>query len=289
MRFYNIAKLKISIDGADSVTVLPDRMRAYECAPFDKADIAISFTETSEEPKPPEHELICRGRLQSYFKYSGGYGFYMGTDEFIANLVLADNDWSRIDVRILDMNDVYPDSTGQRLFYTLGYAMETAVLAKGRMTFHSSSIAVNGSGICFSAASGTGKSTHTALWLEKYPDAVMVNDDKPVIMREDGRILLCGTPWAGTTGINTNVIVPLKAVVCIKRGEENKIYPIDQITAIHRIIKESPKPYIPELMGEFMTRVGELVEGTDTYMLECTPDMRAQETAEREIFKACGL
>ena len=41
----------------------------------------------------------------------------------------------------------------------------------------------------FSADSGTGKSTHTQLWLEHFGDrAYILNDDKPAIRLIDGKV-----------------------------------------------------------------------------------------------------
>ena len=54
--------------------------------------------------------------------------------------------------------------------------------------FHSSCLELDGEGYAFSAVSGTGKSTHTALWQKHFGDRVtMINDDKPIIRRCGGR------------------------------------------------------------------------------------------------------
>jgi len=52
----------------------------------------------------------------------------------------------------------------------------------GIILFHGSTLSVDGEAFLFTAKSGTGKSTHTRLWREKFGDRVrMVNDDKPLI------------------------------------------------------------------------------------------------------------
>ena len=74
--------------------------------------------------------------------------------------------------------------------------------------FHGSCVAVDGAAYCFTAKSGTGKSTHTRLWREMPGErAVMINDDKPLIRIRDGQATVFGTPWDGkhhlsTSGIN---------------------------------------------------------------------------------------
>ena len=59
---------------------------------------------------------------------------------------------------------------------------------------HSSCVVVDGVAYAFSADSGTGKSTHTQLWLKHFGDrAYILNDDKPAIREIDGKIYACGT------------------------------------------------------------------------------------------------
>ena len=63
-----------------------------------------------------------------------------------------------------------------------------------RVLMHGSSICVNGKGYIFTAVSGTGKSTHTALLRDLHGEnAVMINDDKPFLTVEDDQILVCGS------------------------------------------------------------------------------------------------
>src|SRR5690606_39491454 len=50
-------------------------------------------------------------------------------------------------------------------------------------------------GIAFLGKSGTGKSTHSKLWLQHIPDTELLNDDNPVVrLEEDGKAMIYGTP-----------------------------------------------------------------------------------------------
>ena len=120
-----------------------------------------------------------------------------------------------------DMKQVYEVSDERYIFNLLGSAFHYIMRMHGAVVFHSSAVSFENEGVVFS---GTGKTTHTTLWQREYPGVVVVNDDMPVIrVKSDGEVLLCGTPWAGTTGINSNIVVPLKAVVFLSRGEKNII------------------------------------------------------------------
>ncbi len=267
MLYYEIAGLKFRVVGADGEDGFKEPMQAYETAEFTQPDIDVHFT-AGEVTLPPGAEP-GRGDFIKYDRREGGCLFYSGTEDLgVTNLAQVSGDWSRIDITIKPIGEDEP--TGIRLFHMLGRAVELCMAAKGRMVFHSSSIAYKGHGICFSEISGMGKSTHTGLWLKEFgSDVILVNDDKPILRFEEDRTILCGSPWAGTTGINTNVTVPLDAVVCLCRGSENRLWELEETEAVLRIIKESPRPYTQELMEMFLDRVSDLVQRTKVYMLQC--------------------
>ena len=100
------------------------------------------------------------------------------------------------------------------------------LLSFGVLLIHGSAVAYNGKGYLFTAACGTGKSTHTRLWRQVFHDAVMVNDDKPFLRFIDDGIFLCGAPWSGKHGLDTNIAVPLQGICILERGSENRITPI---------------------------------------------------------------
>ncbi len=78
--------------------------------------------------------------------------------------------------------------------------------------FHGSALAIDGDGYLFTAKSGTGKSTHTRLWRERFGDrVVMINDDKPLLHIDAGSVIAYGTPWNGKHRLGTNASVPLRA------------------------------------------------------------------------------
>ena len=143
--------------------------------------------------------------------------------------------------------------------------------------FHGSAVAAGGEGFLFTAASGTGKSTHTALWRELLGDrAVMVNDDKPLIrIGSDGSAVVYGTPWDGKHRISSNVSVPLKAVCILERAEENRIKRITKQEAYPMLMQQVYRPSDTDAMR----RTLELIDSMDTdiYRLGCNMDISAAE------------
>jgi hypothetical protein len=111
----------------------------------------------------------------------------------------------------------------------------------------------------FSAACGTGKSTHTRLWREVFGQrAEMVNDDKPFLKITDDEILAFGSPWTGKHGLGTNQCVPLKGICILRRGAENVISRADpeQVAAfLRRQVQPDEDERVSALFGEVLRRV----------------------------------
>lgn len=139
-------------------------------------------------------------------------------------------------------SDVAPDiviNTGLRLanpevptaeedaleYMTTGRLFYRKLLAHDGIMLHASAVAMDGKAYLFTADSGTGKSTHTALWRQAFGDerVRLINDDKPAIRLVDGTFYAYGTPWCGKTGQNLNLSYPLAGICFIERAAQNRI------------------------------------------------------------------
>lgn len=143
------------------------------------------------------------------------------------------------------------------------------------LLFHGSVISVDGEGYLFTAKSGTGKSTHTRLWRRLLGDrAVMVNDDKPFLAARENSILVCGSPWNGKHNLGSNIIVPLKGICILERGEENTICKISANEALPMLLQQSNRPKQPKLLPKYMELLENIANKTVFYKLKCniSPD-----------------
>ena len=148
------------------------------------------------------------------------------------------------------------------------------------IVFHGSVIAVEGQGFLFTAKSGTGKSTHTALWREYLGDrAIMVNDDKPLISVRDNGIIVYGTPYNGKHHLGCNMSVPLKAICIITRGEKNSIVRIDKSEAYAMLLQQVYRPQDPLQMAKTLKLVDKLAASVELYKLACNMDIEAAKVA----------
>lgn len=146
--------------------------------------------------------------------------------------------------------------------------------------FHGSAISVDGQGYLFTAKSGTGKSTHTRLWRERFGDrAITVNDDKPLLKIEDGQVLVCGTPWDGKHRISTNTMVPLKGICILNRAVDNHIDKISPRQAMPMLLQQSHRPDNPASVAKLLLLLDKLARNTGLYSLGCNMDPEAAKVA----------
>jgi hypothetical protein len=139
--------------------------------------------------------------------------------------------------------------------------------------FHGSAVAVDGVAYLFTAKSGTGKSTHVSFYREKFGErAVMVNDDKPLILIKDNKAFVCGTPWCGKHNLGNNIISPLKAICVLKRGSKNVISKVKFGNVFDIIIGQAYRPQNPKNLLSFVELVSKLSILTNFYELSCNLD-----------------
>lgn len=152
------------------------------------------------------------------------------------------------------------------------------LLSRDVLLMHGSTVAVDGRAYLFTAACGTGKSTHTRLWREVFGDrAVMVNDDKPFLKLTDDGVIACGAPWTGKHGIGTNIRVPLGGICILRRGPENVIRPAKREAVedflLHQIFRcEGREALTKELADRLLSTV-------PLWEMECTKAPQAAEIA----------
>lgn len=144
------------------------------------------------------------------------------------------------------------------------------------MLLHSSAVMVDGKAYLFSAPCGTGKSTHTQLWLQVFGDrAKILNDDKPALRLEDGVWYAYGTPWSGKYDYSINTKVPLAGICLLNRGEENKIAPYGGAKAVHDILAQTARSADPSFMIKLLELLDKLVSAVPVWKLECNMDPEA--------------
>lgn len=169
-------------------------------------------------------------------------------------------------------------------------ALAERCASDGYLLFHGSAIAVDGETYLFTAPSGTGKSTHTRLWRERFgARAEMVDDDKPFLKITASGVTAFGTPWNGKHRLGGNIARPLKAVILLERDTTDHIERWDARDAFPALFRQCYSAGDPVAVAQTMRLLGQLCRSAALYRLGCTMRPEAAQVAYNGMNPKEGL
>lgn len=175
---------------------------------------------------------------------------------------------------------LYADGTasnGARAFREFGSLFSYAVLPRGGCVLHGVAMEYRGKGILVTAAAGTGKTTHTRMWRDR-KNALILNGDRALCRKVDGRWYTFGMPWAGSSGEYINRRAPLACIVCLKRGAENTVRPLSVFDGTIGLMQRIFAPVWPgELQNAGFACCEALAREVPILELSCRPEPQAVE------------
>lgn len=168
-------------------------------------------------------------------------------------------------------HDFVVDSMG-RIFFSQSAA------ARGALMLHASAVVdPDGGAFLLMGESGTGKSTHSRLWLEAFPGTELLNDDCPLVYPEaDGTFRAAGTPWSGKTPCYRRASAPLRGAARLRQAPENRFTPLSGIEAFVEFIPGmSVMTADRPLYARATTTALDLLARTPFGVLACLPNPEA--------------
>lgn len=160
----------------------------------------------------------------------------------------------------------------------------------GVLMMHASVIRHAGRGYLFQGKSGTGKSTHSQLWLKHIDDTELLNDDNPAIrLMADGEARVYGTPWSGKTPCYKQEWVPIGGFLRLHQAPHNKIRQYQPLESFASILSSCSTMIWdePSYNGICQTISG-ICRVAHAYDMECLPDADAARTSH-EMMCGCDI
>ena len=188
----------------------------------------------------------------------------------LMSVMVCSTDYKRAEV-FAERNNPFGINNALMVMYAL------ATSDKHTALFHSSVVSYKGRAYMFLGKSGTGKSTHSSLWLKYIEGTELVNDDNPVVRYlDDGSIYVYGSPWSGKTPCYRNVSYPLGAIVDLSQAPKNVIRRFRPIEAYAALIASiSGKRWDSKLAEGLHETENLLATNASVWHLDCLPDEEA--------------
>lgn len=192
-------------------------------------------------------------------------------DQPVAGRMAVTNDFCRAELCLAGSDDLYAINAAMMLLFTFSTAQ------KGALVIHSSVVTTGGKGYLFLGRSGTGKSTHSRLWMENIHGTELLNDDNPVLrLMPDGTVCVYGSPWSGKTPCYKAQDAPVGAIVSLCQAPQNHIKKLTVIQA-YATLMESSSSFRPvkECADGWHRTLEGICAAIPFYRLECRPDRDA--------------
>ena len=206
----------------------------------------------------PCFQYYLRGKLMAVLVSSADYRF---------GEVYAEDD------------DLFGINNALMVMYALSTANQQTAL------FHASVVSHKGKAYMFLGPSGTGKSTHSSLWLKYIEGTALVNDDNPVVrILDDGSIHVYGSPWSGKTPCYRNVSYPLGAIVVLSQAPENRISrlrPLEAYAAL--MISISGKRWDKQMAEGLHETENLIITNANIWHLDCLPNEEAARMCQEAV------
>ena len=270
-KYYCVARHVMALTAEADIFALLDNYRPFE---VDPSEPTISITIRDNAPLPEVwteewrqdeegDEIACGhadGNQLFVFRSHGKTAGWMecGSDYHSATVTLGELPKLAIDNAMM-----------------ISFALATAPL--DTLLFHASVVCRKGKAYMFLGPSGTGKSTHTRLWLRHIDGSRLLNDDNPVVrIGADGSVEVSGSPWSGKTPCYVNEHYPLGAIVRLRQAPYNAIRPMAPVEAYATMASSvSGKRWEKDIADGLHRALNSLTATAKVWHMDCLPDEAA--------------
>jgi len=180
--------------------------------------------------------------------------------------------------------------TMDKLRFSLWLSYSMTAASFGRLAIHTSTVVCDGRAVLCLGESGTGKSTHTRLWLKNVEHTHLLNDDSPIVSvadcPTDGCARVYGSPWSGKTHCYLQESYPIAALLRLEQRPSNSIRRLSTFEAFGALQPSCPPAlgYDETMLDIEVDFIGQVISTTPVYKMGCLPDDDAARMSHNAIF-----
>ena len=286
--YYKVADFNFGISLRNEVdldTLLPSFRPFRNLSGADETKL-FELVERESLPERPEAQLIDEtvndmGHTKLY-RRNGGYRIELRYGKDVQPHIADVNpDFTEVDA-LLRWDDRY---VSLALSSMLRIVYSQAVLPHSAVSLHASVVVNDGKAVLFMGKSGTGKSTHSRLWLEHIPGTSLLNDDNPIVRLNEDEAVAYGSPWSGKTHCYLNESAPVAAFVRLRQAPYNEFAVKEDVDAFKALLPGcSVVRHDPMLHSSLCATLIALSSITKVGELLCLPDKEAAELNCKNVF-----
>ncbi len=267
LRYLQIASLTLAFYGPDSLynTYFSDFSSNTEAIPADGEICLLPYAPARRSCG----KILIRNEELIIADDEAHYYFYFSDQYAIHEMRVAKD--GRQTQLFFDSNS----ASEENLFHAMRFAFLILAQQHNLYAVHSASLLYRNKAWLFSGPSGTGKSTHAALWKNEF-ETPLLNGDLNILGLNNGVPTVFGLPWCGTSGIFSNARHPLGGVIFLAQASHNKVCTLSPHEQTLSLAQRMISPtWTQKLLTQNLTFAENLSSRIFIARLLCTPEPNA--------------
>ncbi|MCQ2128692.1 MAG: hypothetical protein MJZ08_04580 [Bacteroidaceae bacterium] len=289
--FYKVADHYFQIEIAESSRNSFDMLPSFTPFIVERPEEELMFSLVVDDTTKPDNDNemvgdfeLGDGRAKVYLLNDGGYQYIIS--DVVGNsccLLKTDKQFKHCFCALRGNERMRRFGLNDAVMFVFAFAGSF----RQTLLIHASTILNHGFGYPFIAKSGTGKSTHSQLWLDHIPGSELMNDDNPVVRVKDGTPIIYGSPWSGKTPCYRQICAPLGAITRIDRAKKNSIERLDPVSAFASFLPScSSMKWDHDIYDGICSTISAIVAAVPVFTLHCLPDKEAAIVCNKAISRA---
>ncbi|MBO7418195.1 MAG: hypothetical protein J6U14_04590 [Bacteroidaceae bacterium] len=271
-RYYQVADHVFVVDAEERLFELMYNYEPFSCEAVNQVAFSLSIGEGEsldyvEEIRQDDEgqEIVCGHTSE------GNPVFAFSLLQLAAGWLVCRADYFEAQLFTTGYEQKFAVDNALMVLFALATARQNTAL------FHASTVMKDGISYLFLGQSGTGKSTHSALWLRYIDGTELVNDDNPVVrITPEGKAIVYGSPWSGKTPCYRNVSYPIGGMVQLSQAPYNSIRRLGGVEAyVFLMLSISGKRWDKGIADGLHQTENWLATHVPTWFLECLPNEEA--------------
>ena len=284
-----IADFNVRVTVADDKWLLPSNYTPFYADEIKKSDFLMEVVVGNKFKEEKNFSLVgsfdeLGFKQEVYSCVDGGYVFRIfDMSGRIATQMFSNVDFTYNEICLAELDEATM-SFGFNNAMMIAFAFSSAY--HSTLTMHSSVVENDGRGYLFLGKSGTGKSTHSSLWLKHIANTHLLNDDNPVLRVIDDKVFVYGSPWSGKTPCYKQRKAEVGALVMLEQKPYNYIERQSVVNALSSLMCScSIMIWDKSSFNSIMNTMSEVITFVPIYHLSCLPDKEAAELSYKTIVK----
>jgi len=259
MPIYNIAGIKLDFTYQCDPFFI-DNIEKYQVSDETKADYVMS-TDICDfiDPPPGKPSIIFKNR-QVFQTDQEIVIINFDEEGNVQTLIKHTVDYKMITIKL---SKTLKERLAEQEYMLTGLLFCELATLENKLAIHGAAFMVYHQAVIIAASSGSGKSTHANHWKTYIKSFLMINEDRPLISKENDQFYVLGTPWSGKTKDNNNITVPLKTIVFYHPDTTNYIKELECDEKIKQLMNHALRPRGIVLMNHALTMMDDLIRYGD--------------------------